>query len=79
MTWSWRTPIALISSVQAIAAVFEELDLSKPSADMMASVVAASGSEQTESYLPRDVSLISEAIKQRAKNINEQLKRLPKE
>jgi propanediol dehydratase large subunit len=36
---------------------------------MMASVVAASGSEETRSYAPRDVSFISEAIKQRRINV----------
>jgi propanediol dehydratase large subunit len=63
-------------AVQAIAAVFEELDLSKPTADMMASVVAASGSAQTESYLPRDVSFISEAIKERGINVIDVIKAL---
>jgi propanediol dehydratase large subunit len=55
-------------AVQAIAAVLEELKLGQPTPEMMASVVAASGSEQTDSYMPRDVSFISEAIK--ARNIN---------
>ena len=63
-------------AVQAIAAVFEELDLGKPTADMMASVVAASGSEETQSYLPRDVSFISEAIKQRGINVIDVIKAL---
>jgi propanediol dehydratase large subunit len=52
--------------VQAIAAVFEELELGKPTTDMMASVVAASGSEETQSYLPRDVSFISERSRRAA-------------
>lgn len=52
-------------AVEAIGAVFEELGLSKPTAAMKASVVAASGSDETESYLPRDATLISEAIKDR--------------
>jgi propanediol dehydratase large subunit len=63
-------------AVQALAAVLEELDLGKPTADMMASVVAASGSEQTQSYLPRDVSLISEAIKARGINVIDVIKAL---
>jgi propanediol dehydratase large subunit len=63
-------------AVQAIAAVFEELSLSRPTADMMASVVAASGSEQTESYLPGQVSVISEAIKERGINVIDVIKAL---
>jgi propanediol dehydratase large subunit len=51
--------------LDAIAAVFEELNLSRPSAAMKASVLVASGSEETESYMPRDVSIISDAIKAR--------------
>ena len=40
-------------AVEAIAAVFEELDLGQPTREMMASVVMASGSDETDSYLPR--------------------------
>jgi len=56
-------------ALDAIAAVFEELDLSRPSAAMKASVLTASGSDDTESYRPRDVALISEAIKTRGINV----------
>jgi len=56
-------------AVRAIAAVLEELGLGQPTPEMMASVVAASGSEQTDSYMPRDVSFISEAIKARGINV----------
>jgi propanediol dehydratase large subunit len=52
--------------LDAISAVFEELQLGKPTAAMKASVLVASGSEETESYTPRDVTIISEAIKARA-------------
>ena len=52
-------------AVEAIAAVFEELGLSTPTEDMKASVVYASGSDDTRSCLPRDTSFISEAIKER--------------
>jgi propanediol dehydratase large subunit len=65
-------------AVQAIGAVFEELDLAKPTADMMASVVAASGSAETNSYLPRDVAFISEAIKQRGINVIDVINALAK-
>jgi propanediol dehydratase large subunit len=65
-------------AVQAIAAVLEELDLGRPTPAMMASVVAASGSEQTESYMPRDVSFISEAIKARGINVIDVIRALAK-
>src|SRR3954469_6636786 len=52
-------------ALDAISAVFEELDLSKPTAAMKASVQVASGSEETDSYTPREVSIISDAIKAR--------------
>ena len=51
--------------IEAIAAVFEELNLGKPTAAMKASVQVASGSEETDSYMPREVTLISDAIKAR--------------
>ncbi|WP_395019157.1 propanediol/glycerol family dehydratase large subunit [Dongia sp.] len=51
--------------LDAIAAVFEELDLGKPTPAMKASVQVASGSAETNSYTPRDVSIISDAIKAR--------------
>lgn len=52
-------------AVEAVAAVLDELGLSTPTPSMKASVVVASGSEETASYTARDVSLISEAIKAR--------------
>ena len=39
-------------AVDVLSAVLEELDLGKPSSDMKASVVAASGSDETRSYRP---------------------------
>ncbi|GAB2174995.1 propanediol/glycerol family dehydratase large subunit [Dongia sp. agr-C8] len=51
--------------LDAIAVVLEELNLGKPSAAMKASVQVASGSAETESYTPREVTLISDAIKAR--------------
>ncbi len=50
-------------ALDALAAVFEELELGEPTPAMKASVLTASGSDETESYLPRDVALISEAIR----------------
>ncbi len=52
-------------AVDAIAAVFEELDLGSPDDDMKGSVVAASGSQDTRSYLPGEVSDISGGISER--------------
>ena len=43
---------------------------------MKSSVVAASGSDETRSYLPRDVALISEAIKDRAITVVDVIKAL---
>jgi len=52
-------------AVAALAAVFEELDLDRPSAEMLDSVVMASGSDQTRSYSPGQVARISAEIERR--------------
>jgi propanediol dehydratase large subunit len=65
-------------AVDALAAVYDELGLSKASAPMKASVVVASGSDDTKSYSPRDVSLISEAIKARGITVIDVIKALAK-
>ena len=52
-------------AVEALSAVLEELGLGEPTSAMKASVVAASGSDETASYLPRDVAVISDAIRTR--------------
>jgi propanediol dehydratase large subunit len=49
-------------AVDALGAVLEELDLGAPSAEMKQSVVVASGSNDTQSYSPRQAAEISEAI-----------------
>jgi propanediol dehydratase large subunit len=49
-------------AVDALSAVLEELDLSQPDPAMNASVVAASGSLDTNSYTPGDVTSISRKI-----------------
>ncbi len=49
-------------AVDALAAVFEELDLGRPTEAMKQSVVFASGSDETQSYTPREAALVSEAI-----------------
>src|SRR5262249_8047751 len=65
-------------AVDAIPAVLEELDLGQPTEDMKSSVVAASGSDETRSYLPRDVALISESIKERGITVVDVIKALAK-
>ncbi len=49
-------------AVEAVSAVLEELGLGRPTADMKASVAVASGSDETRSYLPGQVSRISAEI-----------------
>ncbi len=65
-------------AVDAISAVFEDLDLAHPTAAMKASVVAASGSDETDSFSPRDVGLISEAIEARQITVIDVIKALAK-
>ena len=65
-------------AVEAIAAVFEELGLSTPTEDMKTSVVYASGSDDTRSLMPRDATLISEAIKERGVTVVDVVKALAK-
>jgi propanediol dehydratase large subunit len=49
-------------AVDALAAVLDELGLARPSEAMKASVVVASGSDETDSYRPGEVAAISEVI-----------------
>ncbi|MFN0217225.1 MAG: propanediol/glycerol family dehydratase large subunit [Hyphomicrobium sp.] len=63
-------------AVEALSAVFEELGLGNPSPAMKRSVVMASGSEDTSSYMPRDVTLISEAINDRGITVVDVIKAL---
>lgn len=51
-------------AVDALSAVLEELGLGTPSEAMKQSVVVASGSDETRSYTPREVAIISDRIKQ---------------
>src|SRR5262245_35456417 len=53
-------------AVDAVAAVLEELDLAAPEPRMKESVVVASGSDDTDSFTPRQVALISEKISGRS-------------
>lgn len=52
-------------AVEAISAVIAELGLGDPDPAMKQSVVYASGSDDTRSYSPGQVSMISEAIRER--------------
>ncbi len=52
-------------ALDALTAVFEELELGTPNAAMKESVAQASGSAETESYTAGQVSRISEAIETR--------------
>ncbi len=65
-------------AVDALDAVFEELGLAKVTGSMKASVVAASGSQETQSFTPRDASLISEKIKERNLDVVAVIKALAK-
>jgi len=65
-------------AVDALSAVFEDLDLASPSEDMKRSVVAASGSNETESYTAGDVTRISERIRQRGVTVIDVIKALAK-
>ncbi len=63
-------------AVEAVSAVFEELGLAAPTADMKQSVTVASGSDETRSFMPRDVSFISEAIKDKGITVIDVIKAL---
>ena len=52
-------------AVEAISAVLEELDLARPTPEMKASVVVASGSRETTTFSPGETAKISEAIQAR--------------
>lgn len=64
--------------VEALAAVYDELGLAVATPDMKASVVVASGSDETRSFMPRDVAMISEQIKARGINVIDVIKALAK-
>ena len=63
-------------AVEALSAVFEELELGQPTPAMKQSVVMASGSDDTVSYFPRDVALISDAIRARGITVVDVIKAL---
>jgi propanediol dehydratase large subunit len=63
-------------AVDALAAVYDELGLSTATEAMKASVIVASGSDETKSYSPREVSAISEKIKARRITVIDVIKAL---
>jgi len=65
-------------AVAAISAVLAELGLAQPTADMQASVVVASGSNETRSFTPGAVTPISEAIKARGITVIDVIKAVVK-
>jgi propanediol dehydratase large subunit len=65
-------------AVEALSAVYEELELATPTQDMKWSVVVASGSDETRSFVPRDVALISGEIKARGVTVIDVIKSLAK-
>jgi propanediol dehydratase large subunit len=65
-------------AVEALKAVLEELGLARPTPEMMQSVVAASGSDETRSFGPREAAIISEAIKAKGITVVDVIKALAK-
>ena len=63
-------------AIDAVSAVFEELGLANPTEEMKRSVTVASGSDDTESYTPRDVAFIGEAIKDKGITVVDVIKAL---
>ncbi len=63
-------------AVDALSAVLDDLGLGAPTGDMKASVIAASGSDDTRSYLPRDAALMSEAIQAKSITVVDVIKAL---
>src|SRR5690606_40710078 len=54
-----------LRAIQAIAAVFDELGLAKVKPEWVSSVAAASGSLETETFSPGEVTKISNSIRKR--------------
>ena len=52
-------------AVDALSAVLEELDLARPTAEMKASVIVASGSRETDTFSAGESARISHAIETR--------------
>jgi propanediol dehydratase large subunit len=65
-------------AIDALSFVFEDLGLSTPDENMKRSVAVASGSDDTDSYLPRGVAEISDQIKDRGITVVDVIKSLHK-
>ncbi len=65
-------------ALDALSAVFEELDLDRPTAAMKESVALASGSAETESYTAGQVAKISAAIEARGITVVDVIQALSK-
>jgi propanediol dehydratase large subunit len=63
-------------ALAALAAVLEDLQLGKPKPEMLESVAIASGSDDTQSYSPRDAAIMSEAIGSRQITVVDVIKSL---
>jgi propanediol dehydratase large subunit len=63
-------------ALAAIAAVLDELDLARPTPAMLASVAAASGSAETESFTAGDATRIAEAIRSRGLTVIDAIRAL---
>lgn len=69
---------ARAQGIAALSAVYEELGLATATEAMKASVLVASGSDETRSFTPREVAMISEAIKGRGITVIDVIKALAK-
>ncbi len=65
-------------AVDAISSVLEELDLARPTPEMKASVVAASGSRETNSFSTGTTTQISKAIEKRGLTVIDVIRALVK-
>lgn len=65
-------------AIDALSAVMEELGISEPTQAMKQSVIQASGSDETDSYTPREVAEISDQIKSRQITVNDVIRALHK-
>ena len=63
-------------AIDALAHVLHDLGLDSTTDEMKKSVAVASGSNETESFKPRDVTLISEKIKTEGVNVLDLIKSL---
>lgn len=67
-----------LRALNALKAVFEELDLATVDDAMIASVAAASGSDDTESFGPRDAAVVSDRIRERGLTVLDVIRALRK-